>query len=312
MPVMKNFVVAALFSALTGQVFAKAKKYDERGNVINAESVASPAAEASAPALNSAPAATPAENAGSTPAPAVAGDAPKQREAESEADEEAEAQRKKKNPLTKVYLENAELYHRSNRVDKSLENLRKSQEAGEDSFSREAKLKSLLMRARRGEAGLETEAEAFDDALKLAALLAIADGYQMCAREQTKKNDCLRDAERIFAYVGELQPGSREGRLARLRLGLLLIETGRHEAALPHLTRTLLGEQGTLQGSELPLDRAYFMLGQLYERPWYHKDGHKAEVAYRQVLKFAGSPYHAAAKERLQWLTRFSTGSARP
>jgi len=312
MPVVKKFVLTALFLALTGQVFAKAKKYDERGNAINAESAASPAAEAGAPPIKTAPAATPAEIAETTPAPAVAGDAAKQPAAESEADEEAEAQRKKKNPLTKVYLENAELYHRSNRVDKSLENLKKSQEAGEDSFSREAKLKSLHMRARRGEAGIEAEAEAFDDTLKLQALLAIADGYQMCAREQTKKNDCLRDAERIFAFVGELQPGSREGRLARLRLGLLLIETGRHEAALPHLTRTLLGEQGTPQGSELPLDRAYFMLGQLYERPWYHKDGHKAEVAYRQVLKFAGSPYHEAAKERLQWLGRFSTGSSRP
>lgn len=309
----KKLIIAALLAALTTQVFAKGKRYDERGNLINSEAGAS-----AAPAANEAPAAAasapaPTENAATAPVPGQnSGPAPQPVAETDSNNEEAEAQRQRKNPLTKVYLENAELYHRSNRPDKTLENLKKSQEAGEDNFSREAKLKTLLMRARRGETGLEAEAEAFDDKLKMQALLAIADGYQMCAREQTKKNDCLRDAERIFAYAGELQPHSTEGRLARLRLGLLLIEAGRHEAALPHLTRTLLSEQNAPQSHELPLDRAYFMLGQLYERPWYHKDGHKAEVAYRQVLKFAGSPYHSAAKERLQWLTRFSTGAARP
>lgn len=146
-------------------------------------------------------------------------------------------------------------------------------------------------------------------------LLSIADGYQVCARELLKKPECLREAERMFAFVSELQPGSTEGRLARLRLGLLLLENGRLEAALPHLTRALLNETASLKQGEvagLPLDRAYYMLGQLYERPWYHKDAHKAQVAYRQVLKFAGSPYQSVARERLAYLERFATGYARP
>lgn len=312
MAIFSRLVLFALCVVMPAGLFARGKKYDERGNLITAEAPSAEAGAAlpanAAPAANSEGNLTPVAPAPATPADTI----PAEQAASDEKNEEAEAARSVKNAPTKVYLENAELYQRSNRTDRSLENLKKSQEAGEDGFSREAKLKALSLRARRGEAGLEGEAEAFDDKLKLQAYLAIADGYQTCAREQTKKNDCMRDAERMYAYVGELQPRSREGVLARLRLGLLLIETGRHEAALPHLTRTLMHENSQAEGLELPLDRAYFMLGQLYERPWYHKDGHKAEVAYRQVLKFAGSPYHAAAKERLHHLGRFSTGSLRP
>lgn len=310
MTIFSRLILFSLCLVLPAALFARGKKYDERGNPIAADA-ATP--DTAVPAKVAAPPAPFTNSNSAAPSPATQPDAlPAQQAASDEVNEEAEAARSLKNPPTKAYLENAELYHRSNRTDRALENLKKSQEAGEDDFSREAKLKALSLRARRGEAGLEGEAEGFDDKLKLLAYLAIADGYQTCAREQTKKNDCLRDAERIYAYVGELQPRSREGILSRLRLGLLLMETGRHEAALPHLTRTLMQDGNQAQAYELPLDRAYFMLGQLYERPWYHKDGHKAEVAYRQVLKFAGSPYQAAAKERLQHLTRFSTGSARP
>ena len=308
---LKTFVILiSLAALLPAELGARGKKYDERGNLISADAVKGEAAAATPAVVPGAPPVEPEalrNGAPTNPAPAEAA-----KPDAAEENEEAEAAKSVKNPPTKVYLENAELYHRSNRTDRALENLKKSQESGEDEFSREAKLKALSLRARRGEAGLETEAEGFDDKLKMQAYLAIADGYQTCAREHTKKNDCLREAERLFAYAGELQPRSREGKLARLRLALLLLETGRHEAALPHLTRTLLNEGDAPQGYELPLDRAYYMLGQLYERPWYHKDGHKAEVAYRQVLKYPGSPYAAAAKERLQYLTRFSTGAARP
>jgi len=307
---LKTFVILiVLTTSLPAGIAARGKKYDERGNPITSETTKADVPATPGVTSATAPVATPevSKPDSQTTLPVE----PAKAEAD-EANEEAEAARAVKNAPTKVFLENAELYHRSSRPERTFENLKKSQEAGEDEFSREAKLKGLFLRARRGDAGLESEAEGFDDKLKMQAYLAIADGYQACAREQTKKNDCLREAERLFAYAGELQPRSREGRLARLRLALLLLETGRHEAALPHLTRTLLNEGNNPQAYEAPLDRAYFMLGQLYERPWYHKDGHKAEAAYRQVLKFPGSPYAAAAKERLQYLTRFSTGAARP
>ena len=63
---------------------------------------------------------------------------------------------------------------------------------------------------------------------------------------------------------------------------------------------------------ELPLDRAWYHLGQLYEKPWYHRDTHKASAAYRQVLKYTGSPYQRSARERLVYLERFGTGYSRP
>lgn len=173
---------------------------------------------------------------------------------------------------------------------------------------------SLGLRARRGDQGLEAESEAVDEKLRLTALLRIADGYYACAREMNKKTECLNEAERIYALVGESAPRSAEGRLARLRLGMLLVDNGRAEAALPILTTTLLMEQNAplTSGSEIPFDRAFFNLAQLYERPWYHQDVHKARAAYRQVLKYKGSPYHKAAQERIAQLERFGTGYSRP
>lgn len=245
--------------------------------------------------------------------------------AETAAAEEAAEAQKQKTPLTKVYLENAQLYLRSARIDKALEFLRKSQEAGDDAFSQEARLQSLFLRSRRGDQGLEAEAEGFDEKLKLQALLRIADGYYACAREQAvaqrgnlggqpQRTDCMGEAERLYAFTGELAPRSVEGRLARLRLGLLLMDTGRHEAALPHLTQTLLAELASPLNAagDIPFDRAYFRLGQLYERPWYHQDVHKARQAYKQVLKYKRSPYLAQARERIAALERFGTGYSRP
>lgn len=289
------------------------KKYDERGNPVteNKENTTVPAA-GSEPATQ--PANTPAQSDGNTK-PNEAAVKPVNPPADNtQALEEAQAATQQRVPLTKVYLENAQLYLRSARTDKALEFFKKSQEAGEDAFSREARLMALGLRARRGDQGLESEAEGVDEKLRLTALLRIADGYYACARELNKKPECLNEAERIYALVGETAPRSAEGRLARLRLGLLLVDNGRLEAALPHLTTTLLTEQASplTTGNEIPFDRAFFNLAQLYERPWYHQDVHKARAAYRQVLKYKGSPYHAAAQERIAQLERFGTGYSRP
>jgi predicted negative regulator of RcsB-dependent stress response len=108
------------------------------------------------------------------------------------------------------------------------------------------------------------------------------------------------------AYIGELEPGSAEGNLARLRLASLLMDQGRPEAALPHLTRAVMSGGG--QG----IDRAWYQLGQLYERPWYHRDTRKAAAAYKRVLQYSHSPYLHAAQERIRLIERFGTGSARP
>lgn len=289
------------------------KKYDERGNPITEtkETSAAPVAsteQAAQPANASVPSdetvkAT--ETAAKPINPTIGNGQPL---------EEAQAAAQQRAPLTKVYLENAQLYLRSSRTDKALEFLKKSQEAGEDSFSREARLMALGLRARRGDQGLEAEAEGVDEKLKLTALLRIADGYYACARELLKKTECLAEAERIYALVGETAPRSAEGRLASLRLGMLLVDNGRPEAALPHLTATLSQEQNSplSGGREIPFDRAFFNLAQLYERPWYHQDVHKARAAYRQVLKYKGSPYHAVAQERIAQLERFGTGYSRP
>ena len=224
-------------------------------------------------------------------------------------DEEA-ALALQKQALTKVYLENAQLYLRSNRLDKALEFLKKSEEAGQDAFSRESRLLSLFVRARRGDTNLENEADSQDEASKAETLLRIADGYDACAREQIKKQYCRDDAERLYALIGEWTPRSNEGRLARLRLGLTLVDAGRYEAALPILTQMLTDEQNSIKSgqAEIPYDRAWYNLGQLYERPWYHQDAHKARLAYKQVLKYRESPYRQAAADRLKHLERFYTG----
>jgi tetratricopeptide (TPR) repeat protein len=226
--------------------------------------------------------------------------------------EEDATQKQVMNPLTKVYLENAQMYLRSARVDKALEFLRRSQEAGEDSYSREARLQSLYLRARRGDTGLAAEAESLDEAVKSAALLRVADGYDACAREAKPKPECLTEAERIYALLAELAPGSAEGKIAAFRLAQLLLDQGRFEAALPHLTRLLADTQKP--GSSVravPYDRAWFALASLYERPGYHRDTHKARLAYLQVLRYPESPYHQQAKERIRWLERFGTGYSR-
>ena len=307
-----SFLFLLLFSL---PLTAAGKKYDERGNPITdaktSAPTTSPAAEteqAVQPVKEAVPGdsvAKPNENAAKPVNPATEN---------PQALEEAQAAAQQRAPLTKVYLENAQMYLRSARTDKALEFFKKSQEAGEDTFSREARLMSLGLRARRGDQGLESEAEGVDEKLRLMALLRIADGYYACARELLKKPECLNEAERLYALVGESAPRSAEGRLARLRLGMLLVDNGRPEAALPHLTTTLLLEQNSplASGSEIPFDRAFFNLAQLYERPWYHQDVHKARAAYRQVLKYKGSPYHAAARERITQLERFGTGFARP
>lgn len=289
------------------------KKYDERGNPITEtkETSAAPVASTERAAQ---PANAPAESDRNAKTNEAAAKPVNPAVDNSQALEEAQAAAQQRAPLTKVYLENAQLYLRSARTDKALEFFKKSQEAGEDSYSREARLMALGLRARRGDQGLEAEAEGVDEKLRLTALLRIADGYYACAREILKKPECLNEAERMYALVGETAPRSAEGRLARLRLGLLLVDNGRFEAALPHLTTTLLMEQNSplSTGGEIPFDRAFYNLAQLYERPWYHQDVHKARAAYRQVLKYKGSPYHAAAQERIAQLERFGTGYSRP
>lgn len=289
------------------------KKYDERGNPL-AETKDTAAAPGTGTDQSAQPAAA-SQPGDETAKPADAAAKSINPPADNtQALEEAQAAAQQRAPLTKVYLENAQLYLRSSRTDKALEFFKKSQEAGEDAFSREARLMALGLRARRGDQGLEAEAEGVDEKLRLTALLRIADGYYACARELVKKPECLNEAERMYALVGETAPRSAEGRLARLRLGLLLVDNGRLEAALPHLTATLMQEQNTplSTGREIPFDRAFFNLAQLYERPWYHQDVHKARAAYRQVLKYKGSPYHSAARERIAQLERFGTGYSRP
>lgn len=313
---LKKTLIACLFASVVIPLAAAGKKkYDERGN---------PISDSKAPAVTSAPAtgAEPAAQPANAPAPGDEATKPAETAAKpvnpttdnTQALEEAQAAAQQRAPLTKVYLENAQMYLRSARLDKALEFFKKSQEAGEDTFSREARLMALGLRARRGDQGLEAEAEGVDEKLRLTALLRIADGYYACARELVKKTECLAEAERIYALVGETAPRSAEGRLARLRLGMLLVDNGRPEAALPHLTATLLQEQNSplSSGREIPFDRAFYNLAQLYERPWYHQDVHKARAAYRQVLKYKDSPYHSAARERIALLERFGTGYSRP
>ena len=170
-------IVIALPLAAAGK-----KKYDERGNPISEakETTAAPVAvteQAAQPANASVPSdetAKATETAAKPINPAVDN---------SQALEEAQAAAQQRAPLTKVYLENAQMYLRSSRTDKALEFLKKSQEAGEDSYSREARLMALGLRARRGDQGLESEAEGVDEKLRLTALLRIADGYYACARE---------------------------------------------------------------------------------------------------------------------------------
>lgn len=323
---ISRLVICTLILVPLPLLAAKKFRFDERGNLLpetGKDSAApvtatAPAAPGNATKNESPVSATAVAPATATPeAPGVnPTSAPQANDAAEAAREEAEALAQQKNPLTKVYLENAQMYLRSNRNDKALEFLKKSQEAGDDDHSREARLIALGLRGRRGDANLEGEAEGMDEKLKVQALLRIADGYGACAREQVKKTECLNDAERIYAYISELQPRSADGKLARLRLGLLLLDAGRPEAALPHLTRTLMAEGTDLKTGqamrELPLDRAWFNLGQLYERPWYHRDTHKAQAAYKQVLKYNGSPYRQAARERLSYLERFGVGYGTP
>lgn len=293
---------------------APKKKYDERGNPINAtEKEAGKAVEPPTAPQPVSPASSAVNPPETTPATTAPNNVPEA--AANASAEEAEALAQQRNPQTKVFLENAQLYLRSGRTDKALEFLKKSQEAGEDGFSREARLQSLWLRARRGDLALEAEAEGLDEKVRLPGLLRVADGYYACARElMNKKPDCLAEAERIYALIGETAPRAAEGKLARLRLGMLLVDQGRLEAALPILTQTLLNEPGlgARSAGEIPLDRAFYQLGQLYERPWYHQDVHKARAAYQQVLKIAGSPYQNAARERIASLERFGTGYTRP
>jgi tetratricopeptide (TPR) repeat protein len=306
-----RFARIYLFVALLliGNTVHARKSYDERGNPL-AESAAQskPIGAQGVTGQTSIP-----ENAAGTSKSSPSEVAYPQKEAqnkeaENQADEDAEKQ--VQNPLTKVYLENAQLYLRSGRVDKALEFLRRSFEAGEDSYAREARLQSYYLRARRGDTGLASEIEGVDETLRLTASLRVADGYYACAREQKQKPECLSEAERLYAYLAELTPSSAEGRLAAFRLGQLMLEEGRFEAALPHLIRLLANEPKTpARAKELPFDRAWFMLASLYEHPGYHRDTHKARFAYQQVLKYPGSPYHKQAKERILWLERFGTGA---
>jgi len=294
-----------LFATLISfSLSAKKRQYDERGNVISEEI----RPNLPTPVDGAEPTVSAGQNS-SLPSPV---NAPATAEGDNE---EALALANTANPLTKVYFENAQIYLRSERVDKALENLKKSIEAGEDEFSREAKLQSLWLRGRRGDTNLEAEVESFDEKSRSAALLRVADGYYDCSRRLLKKTECAAEAERIYAFVGELKPRSTEGLLARVRLGLLLVDAGRFEAALPHLTQTLQSENlasANSSSKSVPFDRAWYNLGQLYERPWYHHDTHKALVAYKQLLKYPQSPYHSAARERIAALEKYGIGYARP
>ncbi|MBV6494256.1 MAG: hypothetical protein LDLANPLL_02287 [Turneriella sp.] len=294
MIVLRIFIISAIF------IFPLAAKekivFDERGNIvkdakgIEEKGIPSPQKNSSTPSVNPAESAPPKNE--NTPT-----------------DEEQAALSAQKRPLTKVYLENARLYLRSRDLNKALDFLKKSQEAGEDEFSREARLTSLYLRARRGDKNLDTEAETQEEASKAEALLRIADGYSACARITTVKNSCAEDAVRLYAYLGEWTPNSKEGVLSRLRLAAGLIEKGDFSSALPILTRTLLDEPQV--GGEIPYDRAWFNLGELYEKPWLNHDAHKARTAYQQVLRYKESPYRQKALERIRYLERFGVGYAR-
>lgn len=300
---MKNFICIAVCVSLAGSLAALSKKrYDERGNPISENVSATNAPAITATDSNGQGVTRPAQESSASSAvnPTTSATA-----AEAEGTEDAALA----NPLTKVYLENARMYLRSERLDKVLELLKKSQEAGEDVFSQEARLLSLTLRAGRGDADLFQEAEAFDEKLKNQALLRLARGYDTCMRRVSKKPHCASEAERIYAYLSELSPRSAEGKLASLALGQLLVDAGRAEAALPHLVSVLQNEKKDPQGvRQIPYDRGWMQLARLYERPWYHRDVHKAVNAYKQVLKYVDSPYTAEAKERIKYLKRFGTG----
>lgn len=295
------FALAFLNAASAG------KRYDERGNVITESGKTDEVTQVQQPA-NSAAAGAAAENPPEKNEAAGVAVAPPPGETVADEPEQQQA-----NPLTRVYLENAQLYLRSERTDKALEMLRKAQEAGEDSYAAEARLTSLYLRARRGDAGLLAEAESLDEKQRATALLRIADGYYTCNRENSKKTECLNDAEKTYALLSGLSPASTEGKLAAIRLATLLLDQGRNEAALPHLTRVLaLEKAGKNSGRAVPFDRAWFALGKVYESPWYNRDTRKARLAYEQVLRYNESPYRRAAKERIEWLERFATGYPRP
>ncbi|GAB4441072.1 MAG: hypothetical protein OHK0011_23540 [Turneriella sp.] len=288
---------------LTGAVEAR-KRYDERGNPLaDAEKTEGQAGEERKGAVGSKP--QPAATAAAEASPAT----PASGNAEPASAEEEGVEKQARNPLTKVYLENAQMYLRSDRMEKALEFLRRSQEAGEDNYSREARLQAFWLRARRGDTGLASEADGLDETLRLSALLRVADGYDACSRELKQKPECLAEAERVYAFLAALDPGAAEGKLAAFRLAQMLIDQNRPEAALPHLTRLLSDEPKSDKSVRtVPYDRAWYSLGRLYERPWYHRDTHKARMAYQQVLRYPDSPYHRQAKERIQWLERFGTG----
>lgn len=278
-------------------------RFDERGNPLSSDSAAS----------------TPSTSSGESQAQSAFGERPQTKPKDSttpavvnsaeNSEEEKLARQALRNPLTQVYFESAQLYLRSGRLEKALENLRRAQESGEDNFAREARLQSYYLRARRGDANLASEAESLDEAQRSAVLLRIADGYYTCAREIKQKPDCHAEAERIYAFLAEFAPAAIEGKLATFRLAQLLLEQDQQEAALVHLHRLLAGtEQSVATSRQIPYDRAWFILGTLYERPWYHRDAHKASLAYQQVLKYPESPYHRQAKDRLHWLRRFALG----
>ncbi|MCS6972239.1 MAG: hypothetical protein N2Z22_09920 [Turneriella sp.] len=222
-------------------------------------------------------------------------------------DEEAEEAKKKRQALTKVYFENAQLHLRAGNIEKALEFLRRASEAGDDQHAKEARLQALWLRARRGDNNIAAEAETLPDELKTSAFMRVADGYATCARELVRK-DCYSEAERLYALLAEQAPLSPEGILAALRLGQLLVEEQKPESALPHLVRVLQNERQSGKKSEIPFDRAWFLLGRVYEMPWYSRDVHKAEHAYRQVLNYPQSPYHQEAKNRIRYLKQFGMG----
>lgn len=307
---MLAFLVTSLATSLVTSLAALPKKrYDERGNPISSNASATAAPQVATTESKGQGATRPTQV-----SPASSAVNPTTPEATSPTEEaEGAEEAALANPLTKVYLENARLYLRSERLDKALEFLKKSQEAGEDPFSQEARLLSLTLRAGRGDTDIFQEADAFDEKLKNQALLRLARGYDTCMHRMSKKPHCASEAERIYAYLSELSPSSTEGKLASLALGQLLLDAGRAEAALPHLVSVLQNEKRAPQGMrQIPYDRGWMQLARLYERPWYHRDVHKAVHAYKQVLKYADSPYTAEAKERIEYLMRFGTGVTLP
>ena len=212
-----------------------------------------------------------------------------------------------KNPLTKVYLEQAKLHLDSDRETKGRELLRKSIESGDDTYSREARLRLVYLQAAAGEVNVLSEIEGVDEKLRSQAMLRAADGFQSCAHNFPAKKECSEKAEEAYSHLANLENNSPETALAKMRLAFLLLVEHREEAALPHLISALESAQnlGQATATTIPWDRAWFQLGELYLKPGTLRDPYKARIAFKQVLKVSGSPYAQIARQKLALIDRY-------